>query len=184
MEQLVGCTCVVCGQRISSILEGHFCSACGNAVHHDCNKPADAPADPERCPGCGGQRSNPAAKRVQFERAQQPGAIPRGGYPVGKVCPACGHARFERVDPDRWITFGFDRVCLACGTRYTPPTPVWAAVVMLLAGLLLLAVALVGGYFSLRAIDLVALGLMGLLGVLGALALRHGIRSLIRPGKV
>jgi hypothetical protein len=184
MEQLVGCTCVVCGQRISSILEGRFCSACGNALHHDCGKPVDAPADPGRCPDCGGQRSNPAAQRVQFERAQQAGAMRSGRYPVGKVCPACGHARFERVDPQRWITFALDRICLACGTRYTPPTPAWAAGVMILAGLVLVAGALVGAYFGLRAVDPVALVLVGLLGVLGALALRHGIESLIRPGKV
>ena len=184
MQQLVGSPCAVCGQKIDSIIEGGFCPACGNSVHHGCCKPVDSPAIPARCSDCGGERSKPAAQRVQFERAQQAAAVQGGGTPVGTVCPACGHALFERVVPQKWIAYAFDRVCLACGTHYTPPTPVWAAGIMSLAGMVLVVVALVGGYFSLLAVDIVALLLEGLLGVLGALALSHGVRSLIRPGKL
>jgi hypothetical protein len=99
------------------------------------------------------------------------------------VCPACGHAEFKRVAPDRWVAYGSDRVCRACGTRYTPPTPVWAGVVFVLVGLVLLGCGVGGGIFSLLALDVVALGCEGLLGALGVLAMIQGIRSLTRPGK-
>lgn len=183
MEQLVGCACAVCGERIGSILDSRFCSTCGNAVHHACARPADASARPDHCSVCGCDRSNPTARRVQFERTQPPGAGPGGVVPVGSVCLACGHAAFKGAASQKWVAYVHDRVCLACGTRYTPPTPAWARVAMTMVGLALLAVALVGGYFSAAAGDVIALGLEGFFGVLGALALRHGVRSLIRPGK-
>jgi hypothetical protein len=55
---------------------------------------------------------------------------------------------------------------------------------MILAGLVLLLGSLAGGYFSLRAGDIVALGLECFLGVLGGLAVGHGARSLMHQGRV
>jgi predicted RNA-binding Zn-ribbon protein involved in translation (DUF1610 family) len=185
MQQLVGCLCGVCAQPIADILEGSFCPACGNAVHHRCKAAVDAVAHPGHCPSCGSDQSNPAAKRVQFERAQDASGKRGARYPiaVGKVCPACGDARFRRVRPQRLVSFALDRVCLACETRYTPPTPIWAAAIMIFAGLALIVVALVGGFFSVMAVDIIALALEAFVGLLGALALGHGIRSLVWPGK-
>src|SRR5262245_44369460 len=148
MQQLVGRACVVCGQRIGSVVEGRFCPTCGNAVHNGCVEPGSAA--PDKCPDCGGDRTNPAAMRGQFERSPEGGA-PAGVYPVSRVCPACGHAGFERVDPARWVSYGMDRVCRACGTRYTPPTPAWAGVVFVLIGLLFLALGIIGAVYSLLA---------------------------------
>ncbi|HZY90422.1 MAG TPA: hypothetical protein VFE78_36710, partial [Gemmataceae bacterium] len=61
---------------------------------------------------------------------------------MSRVCPDCGHAGFKGVRPNRLIAFTWDRVCKECGTRYTPPTPVWAGVVFILAGLPLVLVGL------------------------------------------
>jgi uncharacterized protein (DUF983 family) len=55
-------------------------------------------------------------------------------YPISNVCPSCGHTRFQRTYPDTIIAFKSDRICLECGTRYTPATPRWAAVVFILLG--------------------------------------------------
>jgi hypothetical protein len=43
MTQLVNSSCGVCGERISSIIEGRFCEECGGAVHSGY---ARAPATP------------------------------------------------------------------------------------------------------------------------------------------
>jgi predicted RNA-binding Zn-ribbon protein involved in translation (DUF1610 family) len=55
--------------------------------------------------------------------------------PVTRNCPKCGSASFTRVRvaPER-IAFTNDRKCKECGTRYTPPTPAWAAVVFIVLG--------------------------------------------------
>ncbi len=56
-------------------------------------------------------------------------------YPISDVYPRCGHPRFQRTYPDTIVAFKSDRICLECGTRYTPPTPRWAGVVFILLGL-------------------------------------------------
>jgi predicted RNA-binding Zn-ribbon protein involved in translation (DUF1610 family) len=58
-------------------------------------------------------------------------------YPVVRSCPSCGSASFTRVKVERAIAFTDDRQCNQCGTRYTPPTPTWAAVVFIVVGFLL-----------------------------------------------
>jgi hypothetical protein len=62
-----------------------------------------------------------------------------GSYPVASHCPHCGGKDFKRVKPEGRVAFTDDRKCTACGTRYTPPTPAWAAVVFILLGILLSA---------------------------------------------
>jgi hypothetical protein len=107
--------------------------------------------------------------------------------PISKVCPQCGGTEFKKKKPDRFIAFTWDRVCKACETRYIPPTPVWAAVVFLIIGLILAA----GGTISVllrlgegKAIGVPAMACEGFLGFLGLLAIGHGIRVLLRPGRV
>lgn len=53
MRQLVGQRCVICRQRIGSVLEGEFCSACGQPSHFECSKPPLEIAD-NLCHSCGG----------------------------------------------------------------------------------------------------------------------------------
>jgi hypothetical protein len=55
-------------------------------------------------------------------------------YPVAKTCPSCGSAAFKRVRVEKGIAFSDDRKCQECGTRYTPPTPAWAAVLFIASG--------------------------------------------------
>ncbi len=48
MAQLVGQTCVRCGERISNELDAQFCGACGSPVHNRCAQPGG-----DGCPMCG-----------------------------------------------------------------------------------------------------------------------------------
>jgi hypothetical protein len=57
--------------------------------------------------------------------------------PVCRVCPQCGRDEYRRVKADTRIAFTDDRICRACGCRYTPPTPVWASLVLLILGMVL-----------------------------------------------
>lgn len=104
---------------------------------------------------------------------------------MSRVCPDCGHAGFKGVRPNRLIAFTWDRVCKECDTRYTPPTPVWAGVVFILAGLPLVLVGLLSllGQMMARPNPL-GLACTGFLGLLGLLAILQGVRTLSRPGKV
>jgi hypothetical protein len=60
-------------------------------------------------------------------------------YPICNKCPNCGGIEFKKVKPEAAIAFTYDRTCNACGARYTPPTPFWAAVLFIAAGGLFLA---------------------------------------------
>ena len=53
-------------------------------------------------------------------------------YPVASNCPHCGSKDFKRLKTEGLVAFTDDRKCAACGTRYTPPTPAWAAVAFIL----------------------------------------------------
>jgi hypothetical protein len=127
---------------------------------------------------------NEEAQPAQGQRKAKLQAQPKGDYPVSRACPSCGGLGFRRMRPDRWVAFTQDRVCKACGTRYTPPTPIWAGIVLLLAGLVLLSIGVVGGVFSLIAGDVAAVVCEVFLLALGLLAVGQGFGSLIRPGKV
>jgi hypothetical protein len=59
-------------------------------------------------------------------------------YPISSKCPNCGGIDFTTVRIERGIAFTDDRVCKGCGTRYTPPTPFWAAVLFVALGVLFL----------------------------------------------
>jgi len=57
MPQLVGQRCVLCEQRIMTILDGRFCKACSQAVHDSCAKSDNLPRSNSHCPACGGNPS-------------------------------------------------------------------------------------------------------------------------------
>jgi hypothetical protein len=63
-------------------------------------------------------------------------------YPISETCPECGQTTFKPVKPETFVAFTDDRLCLGCGTRYTPPTPTWAAIVFLIVGTGIVLVAL------------------------------------------
>ena len=101
-------------------------------------------------------------------------------YPVALSCPQCGSKEFQRVKVEGRIAFTDDRKCTACGTRYTPPTPAWAAVVFVLLGILITAVGIVFGFaFLIRKDDVRLRDLVygTILTVFGLSAIIYGIRS-------
>jgi hypothetical protein len=61
-------------------------------------------------------------------------------FPICRKCPNCHGSDFKRLKPKRPIAFTDDRECKSCGTRYTPPTPLWAAVLFLVIGVCILLV--------------------------------------------
>src|SRR5262245_21645232 len=94
---------------------------------------------PKDCPVCGTVNPDSATHcdcGYDLTRCQQI-AVAGSGLPVSEACPACGGTQYRRVRPTTWVAFASDRVCSACNTRYTPPTPVWAGVLFIVAGLLL-----------------------------------------------
>jgi uncharacterized protein (DUF983 family) len=56
-------------------------------------------------------------------------------HPKSRTCPKCNGTEYRRVKPEKRIAFADDRMCKSCGTRYTPPTPLWAAVVFIVVGI-------------------------------------------------
>jgi hypothetical protein len=122
-----------------------------------------------------------------FRRADEPDPPRPPSAGVSVVCPKCGGAEFQPTRPDGWLAYAQDRICTGCGTRYTPPTPRWAAftfvglgTVMATGGVMgLLARVALGSEFGLAGV----VG-EGLIGVLGFAALRHGLRALRHPGTV
>lgn len=182
-RQLVGQTCARCGQRITWDLDGRFCDTCHSAVHNAC---AQSGAEDGRCPQCGADAPwTPPPPVVPPPVAERP--KPADGYPVSAGCPECGGRAYRTRRPDRFLTFVSDRVCTDCGTRYTPPTPRWAAVVFLavgvpLAGISLLSIAL--RLASGNPLMIPGIACEGFLGALGGLAVVQGVRALWRPGQV
>lgn len=182
--QLVGSTCAICRERISNELDARFCDACGHPRHTGC---ARWPGDPSesRCRVCGAT-VDPTDTAAAPE-APPPSAQPEGPVPVAQVCPKCSSGNHKRVKPRAWVAFRWDRVCKECQTRYTPPTPTWAALLFLLAGSLLTGVGFLGVAFAILRGDPVAIPTAvceGFVGAIGCAAVVHGIRSLIKPGEV
>ena len=96
------------------------------------------------------------------------------------ICPACGEKGYKGVRPEKFIAFSWDRVCKSCGIRYTPPTPIWAAIVFIFAGVLLAGFGAVSIVIRLASVDscgIPAMACEGFLGLLGVLAIIHGIRT-------
>lgn len=191
LPQLIGLQCVACQKNIASVLEATFCADCGNPVHRKCSGSVKVESD-DRCPNCGGDPDSALAVEVQREREEQArsaetaakAALPPEpavpAFPVGETCPGCGSTSFTRVPPERWVAFAKDRICNGCGMRYTPPTPVWAAIIFLVLG----AVFILGsvGNLLFAVSPRISPSIFGLL--LGVAALSLGYRSLNRPGKV
>jgi hypothetical protein len=150
----------------------------------------------EVCWNCGTSRDG--IEDPNFLPEVEGQAAARTTYPVSKLCPHCGGAEYTTGPPAGFIAFVKDRICKSCHTRYTPPTPFWAAVVFILIGLPLAALMLASIIISVIRIVLLAInnplrlngGLAGasILGFacegffafIGVLAIAHGIRALRR----
>jgi hypothetical protein len=67
MPQLVNRVCAICRECITSILDGEFCHACGNAVHGWCKRADAAVGAANRCHACGGDTSDGLARRARID---------------------------------------------------------------------------------------------------------------------
>jgi hypothetical protein len=103
-------------------------------------------------------------------------------YPISATCPKCGGTEYTRRKPERLVAFVSDRVCRACNTRYTPPTPVWAAILFMLAGLTLPFLGLVLTSLLVHPFSIMGLICEGVIAALGVAALVGGIRELYNSG--
>ena len=74
MAQLVGQMCVVCRERIGSVLDSRFCPDCGCPVHAVCSTTAQRSEG--SCPACGAPAAEVAARRGTAEKevSRQPAA--------------------------------------------------------------------------------------------------------------
>jgi hypothetical protein len=137
-----------------------------------------------KCDACGADYSNPQAAEVRAEVRKEARQAMRGKHPVSAVCPKCRGLQFKEVRPDCWVTFTNDRVCRDCDTRYTPPTPAWAAALFIFAGVFMAGFALIAVVAGLAQGNPLPIVCEGLLGLLGIMSIGHGIRTLMRQGKV
>jgi hypothetical protein len=101
-------------------------------------------------------------------------------YPISTACPQCGGTQYARRKPNRRVAFASDRVCRACNTRYTPPTPVWAAALFLLAGLTLPFLGFVLTSLLVHPFSIAGLICEGIIAALGVVAFIGGIRELVK----
>ncbi len=140
-------------------------------------------ADLQQCDLCRkvGGLVSPRDAPVETPLHPQPQDRPKGGYPVSRSCPTCGRVKFRTVRPDGLVAFTHDRVCTMCGTRYTPPTPLWGAWALIVTGIVMLLMAIAGGVLSTMAVDACALAGEAFVAVLGGLAVIQGIRGLSHP---
>jgi len=143
------------------------CSQCGEDVEDSF----------EVCWNCGADTSG--GEDPSFENAESREVAEAVSAGVSSVCPKCGDETFQSVRPNSVVAYSEDRICKACGTRYTPPTPSWAAGAFLVIGLVLL-VGCVGSIavriYSGRVVAIVgAIPEIGL-AIVGILAIRQATR--------
>ncbi|MCI0637603.1 MAG: hypothetical protein L0Y72_01895 [Gemmataceae bacterium] len=105
--------------------------------------------------------------------------------PVSEACPTCGQKTYDSVrPPHQLIALRWNRICKVCGTLYVPPIPQLISLGLTLTGVVLLVIGGVGGFFSLRSGNILALLLEAALCALGVLAVKHGYRSLVQSGSM
>lgn len=134
------------------------CPKCGK--HH--------PAGADAC-SCGWTFSTmgPTIRGGPLEAKTEDDAPPEGGsdaiqrpfdigkplgtpHAVSRACPKCGSTDYRAVKPAAMVAFTSDRVCQACSTRYTPPTPLWARLIFGGVGLAAVCFGAVMAYGILR----------------------------------
>jgi hypothetical protein len=101
----------------------------------------------EACPRCSPVSLQIPASKTRVTRWDigKPLGTP---HQVSGVCPCCGSVEHKKVKPAAMVAFAQDRICLACGSRYTPPTPAWARGVFALIGIGFLGLGGWGQYAS------------------------------------
>lgn len=99
-------------------------------------------------------------------------------YPIAKICPKCGGTTYDKKAPGGFMpAFTMDRVCKNCGTRYTPPTPAWAAIVFIVIGAILALGAGLAILVSIQAPKGMPPACEIVLGLAGVACVIYGIKS-------
>lgn len=98
--------------------------------------------------------------------------------PICSRCPNCGRNEYLPIRPARIIAFRSDRECETCGTDYSPPTPLWAAIIFILLGIIFTAGCGISLFLAIADGSILALPSNALFFALGVLCIRHGIQSL------
>jgi hypothetical protein len=104
-------------------------------------------------------------------------------FPVSRVCPECGGKEYTSRKPERLVAFTSDRVCKACQTRYSPPAPLWGALLFLLAAPVLGVLGLVLIALLINPFSLVGLASEAALGIFVVLVFIGGMRTLIESAQ-
>jgi Mn2+/Fe2+ NRAMP family transporter len=99
-------------------------------------------------------------------------------HTISRSCPKCGASSYDTVRPDRPGTFSKDRVCKACGTRYSPPTSMWAAILLICGGLFTLTISGLLCYIALHLTSNVFLLLGAPLLFVGIVMIVSGLRRI------
>ena len=105
--------------------------------------------------------------------------------PVGKICPSCGSNEYSLCKPEGFVSFAKDRKCKKCETRYKVPTPWWAAIIFVIAGIPMFfgGLAAFGLILLSKNVAPMGLALFACLAAVGAMAVWHGARSIIHYGE-
>jgi hypothetical protein len=126
MADVVGCSCVLCGERIASIFDGVFCPDCRGPYHHKCFGNPARERTAGRCNYCGGDLADrqAVAARKAGQQGFAPGSASVAPSPAYAECPFC---RAPNPTADRCDKCGYDfkqtvRVAATCpscgGTSY------------------------------------------------------------------
>lgn len=135
------------------------------------------------CPSCG----TPVSHRIRNRAAS---TLPnrKAGMAVllrnrsGQLaCNNCGHTEFSRVKPSGGAAFANDYVCEKCRTRFSAPTPVWAAFLFMILGLPLTCLGAFWLYANLSSGNPVAIGIGGGIFFLGITSFWKGMQSVFPP---
>jgi hypothetical protein len=101
-------------------------------------------------------------------------------YPISGKCPACGGINFKRVKSKGMVAFTDDRVCAGCGTRYTPPTPLWAGVAFIISALALPVLGFVLITLLFNPFSILGLFCEGVFILFALIVFIGGVRELIK----
>jgi len=85
--------------------------------------------------------------------------------------------------PEGWASFTKDRVCCDCGIRYSPPTPLWGGVLLILSGLFLTAIGAVSVVLRIASGNILAIPALiieGMFAVVGVAAIRSGWSAFVQ----
>ncbi len=132
----------------------------------------------DACWNCGTNAEG--AQNPNFQTAEEVDCKSSASAAISKVCPSCGSGNYSTTRPKGWVTFSEDRICKSCNTRYSPPTPWWAAILLMCIGGVLTigcAASLMLRFTSGRLPNFVGAVPEAVLCFIGIAAIRQGLQA-------